>query len=104
MKREVRWPSEEELRSVRRKLARAKGSYSLPPDANALDKAKYKMCERFLVYMREADLSQRQLAIKIGVPETRVSEIVHYRIWKFTLDRLIGYYEKLDPKLTLKFA
>ncbi len=104
MKNENRWPSEEELKKVRKKLARVKGSYGLPPDATALDKAKYKMCERFLIYMREADLTQRELSKKIGVPETRVSEIVHYRIWKFTLDRLIEYYEKLDPKVDLKFA
>lgn len=100
----MRFPSEKTLAVMRKKLAKAKGSYLLPPDADAIDRAKYEICRQILIYMHKKGLSQRQLAKQMGIPETRVSEIVHYRIWKFTLDRLLGYFEKINPKLVLKVA
>ena len=39
-----RWPSETELKKVRRKLARVSGTAMLPPNASALDRAKYELC------------------------------------------------------------
>lgn len=98
----TRYPSAKELKTMSEKLALVKGSYILPSNAGAVDKAKYDVCKHILVYMHREDLSQRQLAEKIGVPETRISEVVHYRINKFTLDRLIEYYEKLNPKVSVE--
>ena len=98
------WPSESELKIMRRKLARVKGSAGLHPNASALDRAKYEMCKQFIKYMHLHELTQRELAAKIDIPETRVSEIVHHRIWKFSLDRLIEYYEKINPNVSLSVA
>ena len=49
-------------------------------------------------------MTQRELAKALGTPETRVSEIVHYRIEKFTLDRLLGYLQMVKPMVTLRVA
>jgi predicted XRE-type DNA-binding protein len=98
------FPSDQELKVMRKKLSRGAASYVLPPDASAVEKAKYDVCRQILVYMHTKGLNQRELAAKASIPETRVSEVVHYHIWKFTLDRLMGYLEKLNPRVTFKVA
>ncbi len=98
------FPNEEELRAIRKKMENVKGSRRLSPDATALDRAKYDVCEQILIYMKRKKMSQRDLAKVLHAPETRVSEIVHYRIEKFTLDRLISYLQLIKPMLTLRVA
>lgn len=100
----IKFPSDKTLALMRKKMAKVKGSYVLPPDADAIDRAKYEICRQILLYMHKKGLSQRELARQMGIPETRVSEMVHYRIWKFTLDRLVAYFEKINPKVALKVA
>jgi predicted XRE-type DNA-binding protein len=76
----------------------------LPPGASSLDKMKYELCKQLLVYMQDHELTQRELAKKLGVVESRVSEALHYRIQKVTLDRLVRYHQTLNPKFGLKFG
>jgi len=99
-----KFPKEESLKKMRKKLSRTQGTFILPPDADAVDKAKYETCKQILIFMHSKGLSQRKLASIMKIPETRVSEIVHYRIHKFTLDKIISYYEILNPKVTIKVA
>jgi predicted XRE-type DNA-binding protein len=101
----VRFPSPADIAKVMKKLDKPGNySYLLPKDAGPIDRAKYDVCRKILIYKRKQDLTQRQVAELIGIPETRVSEILHYKIWKFSLDRLLEYYLKINPKLVLKFA
>lgn len=105
MKKKIKkFPKASELDKMEKVLSNSSGSYILPPDAGAVEKAKYDVCKHILVFMHKKGLSQRQLAKKMDIPETRVSEIVHYRIGKFTLDKLVSYYEKLNPKVSLSVA
>ena len=99
-----KFPKSSELDQIEKVLAKSEGSYILPPDAGAVEKAKYEVCKYILIYMHKKGLSQRQLAKKMEIPESRVSEIVHYKIGKFTLDKLVSYYEKLNPKVSLSVA
>jgi len=102
---QIRFPSPDQIAKVMKKLEKPdQYSYVLPKDAGPIDRAKYDVCRKILVYKRKRDLTQRQVAELIGIPETRVSEILHYKIWKFSLDRLLEYYLKINPKLTLKVA
>ena len=102
---QIRFPSSEQITKVMKKLEKPNQySYVLPKDAGPIDRAKYDVCRKILVYKRKHELTQRQVADLIGIPETRVSEILHYKIWKFSLDRLLEYYLKVNPKLTLKVA
>ncbi len=96
--------TEKELAEVRRATAHISGARTLPPNASALDRNKYELCRQFIVYMREHDINQRQLAKLLHVSESRVSEIVHYNIGKITLDRLVELHEVLDNKVTLMVA
>ena len=93
-----------ELASIRRTTAHIKGARTLPPDASALDRNKYELCRQFVVYMREHNINQRQLAKLLQVSESRISEIVHYNIGKITLDRLVELHEILDNDITMLVA
>ena len=99
-----KFPNDRELKAIRKEVSKLKGTKGLPPDATALDRAKFEACEQLLGFMRKKKLTQRQLAKLLRAPETRVSEIVHYRIHKFTLDRLVAYLQMIHPTLTLKLA
>ncbi len=96
--------SERELKVIRRQMAKVRGSRGLPPDATPLDRGKYDVCKQILIFMKKKRMSQRELAKALDTSETRVSEIVHYRIEKFTMDRLIGYLQMVKPMVTLRVA
>ncbi len=98
------FPSEQELKSIRKKVAKVKGTQGLPPNALPLDRAKYDVCEQLLIYMKKKKLSQREFAKLLQTSETRVSEIVHYRIQKFTLDRLVAFLQMVRPMATVRVA
>ncbi len=100
-------PSDNEWAEVRKaasRIGKRKPSGLLPPHASSLDRTKYDLCRRLAAYMREHELSQWELAKKLGVVESRVSEVLHYRIQKITLDRLVKYHQVIDPDFALKFA
>ena len=73
-------PSEKELKAVRAKLARVEPSRLLPKNASKADRLKYKLCEKFVIYLRENKISQVQLAKKLKIDPSRINEIVKYRI------------------------
>lgn len=98
------FPSEEELKKIRKQMARVKGSQALPPNATALDRAKYDVCEQLLIYMQKNKMSQRELAKLLKTSETRVSEFLHYRIQKFTLDKLVSFLQMVRPMVVVKIA
>jgi predicted XRE-type DNA-binding protein len=98
------WPSEVELRRMDKILEKAKGSRGLPPNATLLDRFKWDLCAEFVRYCHEHDFTQRELAKKLHISESRISEIVHYHIDKITLDRLTKYLDVLKPKAKIKIA
>ena len=69
-----------------------------------LDKIKYKLCEKFVIYKITHKITQRELAEIIGIHESLVSKIVHYHFEEFTVDRLITYLEKISPDFSLEVA
>lgn len=100
-KKTKKFPNPKELDRLEDVFLNEESTFILPPDSGAVEKAKYDVCKHILIFMHSKGLSQRELAKTIGIPETRVSEIVHYKIAKFTLDKLLSYYEALNPKVSL---
>ncbi len=98
------FPSEQELKNIRKRVAKIRGTQGLSPHAMPLDRAKHDVCEQLLLFMKKKKLSQRELAKLLQTSETRVSEIVHYRIQKFTLDRLVAFLQIVRPMATVKVA
>jgi predicted XRE-type DNA-binding protein len=102
------WPDEETLAHVRLITDDPEydgGGFTLPPsNASAVERAKYQICQMILGYKLDHDLLQKDIAEKIGADESRASEILRMRTASFTLDRLIGYAEKLMPKLRIHMS
>lgn len=98
------FPSEKELKAVRAKLAKAEPSRLLPKNASKADQIKYKLCEKFVIFLRKNDLSQVQLARKLKVDPSRINEIVKYRIDLYTVDKLMDLAEKLDLDFDVNVA
>lgn len=96
------WPSEEELEEVRNRLNKAMASQPLPKDASPVDRARFRLCEKFVIYKNSHRLTQRALAEKIGINEALISKILHYHFDEFTIDRLVKYLSKIYPDVDLK--
>jgi len=99
----MKFPSEKKIKEMAKKLAKVEGSKGLPKNASVAEKLKYKMCSKFVEYCVVKRITQAELAEELEVSPARVNEIVKYRIEKFTLDRLMSYYEKLFPEAAEEF-
>lgn len=98
------FPTEKQLKSVRTKLAKAEPSRMLPKNASKADQLKYKICEKFVIYLREHEMTQVNLARKLKVDPARINEIVKYRIDLYTVDKLLDFAERLHLDLNVKVA
>ena len=73
-----KWPSQEELEQVSNRLSKSIASKPLPKDASSVDRIRYRLCEKFVIYKNSQKISQRELAEKIGINEALMSKILHY--------------------------
>ena len=95
------FPDKKELERVRKKLAKTEPTRPLPKGASKADKLKYELCRQFVKYLLKHKMTQKELAVKIGIEPARMNEIVKYRIDLFTVDRLLSYVERLKPSLKI---
>ena len=105
-KKEV-FPDEKTLRRVQDKLSDVNyqgGNLALPANASEVERAKYQLCQLIGKYQREHELLQKEIAEKIGIDESRISDILRGKFENFTLDRLIRYAEKLRPGLRVQIS
>ena len=98
------FPSDKELKSVRAKLSKVEPSRLLPKNASKADRLKFQLCEKFVIYLTENDMSQIQLAKKLKVDPSRINEIVKYRIDLYTVDKLMEHAEKLHLNFEVEVA
>lgn len=99
------FPDKTTLKRIRGKLSDPNyqgGNLALPEHATEVDRAKYQLCQLIAKYQREHGLLQKDVAARIGVDESRISDILRGKIESFTLDRLINYAEKLQPGLRVQ--
>ncbi len=103
--RKKAFPGDSTLKRIRERLSDPQyqgGNLALPENATEVERAKYQLCQLIARYQREHGLLQKDLAQKVGVDESRISEILRGKIESFTLDRLINYAERLHPGLRVR--
>ncbi len=98
------FPDKKELKKIRDLAEQLDADFVISKDASQSNKIKYQLCQLFIAYMQDNDLTQSSLAEKIGIPQPRLNEVLKCKISLFTIDRLVEYYSKLYPgsELTLK--
>ncbi|MFZ5931076.1 MAG: XRE family transcriptional regulator [Pseudomonadota bacterium] len=94
-----KWPKPKDINAVTRD-AESGDKWSLGPGIaeTVADRIKYDVCAEFIIYKRENNLNQRELAQKLEISEALVSKILRYQFTEFTIDRLLRYLEKLGIK------
>ena len=100
------WPNEKVLSEIREHLSSEKvmGSTVLGPDASLTDRIKHELCAKIVQFHLKNKLSQKELADKLNVDEPEMSRILHYKITRYSIDRLIGYLEVLYPRIHIEFT
>lgn len=98
------FPTAKELKSIRSKLEKAEPSRMLPKNASKADQIKYKLCEKFVIYLLEHKMTQAQLARKLKIDPSRINEIVKYRIDLYTVDKLMDLAERLSIEFEIEVA
>jgi predicted XRE-type DNA-binding protein len=98
------FPKKDEIDEVLKELEKKEGTAALSPDATPLEKLRFGICQKFLKFKLENNLTQKELAKTLEVDEAKVSKILHHRIKEFSTDRLINLYLKIDPNMEIKVA
>lgn len=98
------WPTEKQWKEIERRIADSRPTKAPPENAGPVAKAKYDLCEHFIMYHRDEMITQREMAERLGVTESRVSEILHYHIERFTIDKLLELLAKIRPDVKIQVA
>lgn len=98
------FPTEKMLKGIRKKMSKAIPSRTLSSNASMSDQIKYKLCEKFVIYLLKSKMSQVALAKQLKVNPSRINEIVKYRIDLYTVDKLLELAEKLDLDFKIEVA
>lgn len=98
------FPDKKKLKQIRDLAENIDADFVISKDASQSDKIKFQLCQIFIAYMQDNNLTQSSLAEKIDIPQPRLNEVLKCKINLFTIDRLVEYYSKLypDSELTLK--
>jgi len=102
MAKKQKFPSKKELDEIRKKLDKGMASKLLSANASPVDRVKYDICEKFVIYKNAKKLTQRELAELLGIDEALMSKIIHYHIDEFTTDRLLKYLSKIFTEVDVK--
>ncbi len=98
------FPTKKEIESIAKKLEKVEGTLMLGENPTALETLRWELCQRFIKYKIENNISQRELANRLEVDEAKVNKILHHRIDKFSTDRLVNLYCKIKPEVILKVS
>jgi predicted XRE-type DNA-binding protein len=98
------WPTQSQWKEIERKLKKELPTKILPKNANSVERTKQEICTHFVQYFNASKITQRELAKKLDVTESRISEILHFHHERFTIDKLLHLLEKIKPQITIKVA
>lgn len=104
VKRHQSWPSEKDWKEIEKKISKKPPSKMLSSNASPVERTKHELCAHFIKYRIHEDISQREFAQRLGVTDSRVSEILHYHHERFTIDKLLELLAKVYPEIKIKVA
>jgi predicted XRE-type DNA-binding protein len=100
----TRWPKREDVEEVLKNIEHGDWTRLLPKDAPTVDRIKFDLCKSFIIYMRENNLKQKDLAQMLDIDPALMSKILHYHIDEFTIDRLVRFLDILHKDISINIA
>lgn len=97
-------PSKSEIHRVLKKLEKAEGFLAPPEHPTPLQKFRFDIQQKFVSYVLNNKITQREMAKLLDVDEGKVSKLLRNRLNEFSTDRLITLYEKINPSVKLKVS
>lgn len=98
------FPNKKEISEALKSLKDAQGTLLLGENPTPLEKFRWELCQMFVKYKKAHGITQKELATRLGVDEVKVSKILRHRIDKFSTDRLVNLYCKIEPEAVLKVS
>lgn len=98
------FPSKEQIKKALKKLEKVEGTIVPSANPTPLEKFRYDIQQKFVIYKRDKKISQREMAEILGIDEGKISKILHNRLEEFSTDRLINLYGILNPQVKLKVS
>jgi predicted XRE-type DNA-binding protein len=98
------FPSDKELRRVRKLLENVEGTRIVGDEGTKVEKFKFAICQKFIAFFIESELTQKEFSILLGIDEALVSKLLRCRIENFTSDRLLKLLEVIYPDYTIQLA
>lgn len=100
----MNFPSDKEIEELLNSITDDDFVELLPSDASKVDKVKFQLCRKFIIYLRKNEITQSDLARLLEVDRSIVNWIVKYRISNFTIDRLYTLISKIDPDVEVNVS
>ena len=98
------FPSEKELKKIRKELANVEGSRHVGDEGTPIEKLKFSICQKFVAYHLDTGITQKELSILLGIDEALVSKLLRNRIESFSLDRLLRFLGIIYPNYEIKLV
>ena len=80
----------------KRRSAGVLASKALYEPKDSKEKMKMNLCEAIIVFKKSEGLTQKNLASLSRLTEPQISEVMNYRIEKFTIDFLLDIVDKVN--------
>lgn len=96
------FPDKKTFKKIRDLAEDLDPDFVLGDNPTSTDKIKYQLCQIFVAYIQDHEVTQTELSESLGIPQPRLNEVLKCKIHLFTIDRLIEYHSKLFPDATLE--
>ncbi|OFZ39776.1 MAG: hypothetical protein A2504_12350 [Bdellovibrionales bacterium RIFOXYD12_FULL_39_22] len=100
----MRYPDKNQIADILNAISEDDFAEVLPADASNVDKVKYQLCKKIVIYLQDHKLTQAELARRLGIDRSRINWIVKYKTEHFTIDRLYELLGQLDKDAELKVS
>jgi predicted XRE-type DNA-binding protein len=92
------FPPQEEFERVveRAQKSDKRTNIGLSPNASSEEKAKYKFCKAIACYTLENNISEQELAERLGVSHSKLEKVIFCHIDELNLKELVDYVAKLS--------
>lgn len=93
------FPDKKTLDKMREKLENVEGTKAFnKEDATPLETLRFEICQTLLKKAKSDGLTNREMAQVCEVDESDISKIFHYRVERFSTDKLMKILSKVFPE------